>query len=121
MPLVLIVDDSPTDVHVMSRFLEKHGFETASAADGEECLEKARSLKPDVVIMDIVMPGMNGFKATRELARNPATATIPVVMVTTKSSETDRIWGMRQGAVEYLVKPITETQLVEKVKAALGD
>lgn len=120
MALVLIVDDSPTEVHVMRAFLEKHGFRTESAADGHEGVEKARRLKPDVVLMDVVMPGMNGFQATRELARNRETSSIPVVMVTTKGEETDKIWGMRQGAVDYLVKPVTEAQLVEKVRAALA-
>jgi twitching motility two-component system response regulator PilH len=120
MPLVLIVDDSPTEVHVLSRHLEKHGYETASAADGREGIDKARELKPALILMDVVMPGMNGFQATRELARDPETASIPVIMVTTKGLETDKIWGMRQGAVAYLVKPVTEAQLVEKVRAALG-
>lgn len=121
MPLVLIVDDSPTEVHVLSGYLEKHGFETAAAADGREGIDKARELRPGLILMDVVMPGMNGFQATRELARDPDTASIPVVMVTTKGLETDKIWGMRQGAVDYLVKPVTEAQLVEKVRAALGD
>lgn len=120
MALVLIVDDSPTEVHVLSRYLEKHGFTTATAADGNEGIEKARALKPDLVLMDVVMPGMNGFQATRELSRNTETASIPVIMVTTKGLETDKIWGMRQGAKDYLVKPVTEAQLVEKVRAALG-
>lgn len=120
MPLVLIVDDSPTEVHVLSGYLEKHGFETAAAADGREGIDKARELRPGLILMDVVMPGMNGFQATRELARDPDTASIPVVMVTTKGLETDKIWGMRQGAVDYLVKPVTEAQLVEKVRAALG-
>jgi twitching motility two-component system response regulator PilH len=121
MALVLIVDDSPTEVHVLSGYLEKHGFETAAAADGREGIDKARELRPALILMDVVMPGMNGFQATRELARDPATASIPVVMVTTKGLETDKIWGMRQGAVAYLVKPVTEGQLVEKVRAALGN
>jgi len=120
MALVLIVDDSPTEVHVLSGYLSKHGFETEAAADGREGIEKARQLKPDLILMDVVMPGLNGFQATRELARDPKTASIPVVMVTTKGLETDKIWGMRQGAVDYLVKPVTESQLVEKVRAALG-
>jgi twitching motility two-component system response regulator PilH len=120
MALVLIVDDSPTEVHVMRGYLEKHGFSTEAAADGAEGIEKAKALKPDVVLMDVVMPGLNGFQATRELSRDPGTASIPVVMVTTKGEETDKIWGMRQGAVDYLVKPITEAQLVEKVRAALS-
>jgi twitching motility two-component system response regulator PilH len=120
MALVLIVDDSPTEVHLLSGYLEKHGFETATAADGREGIAKARELRPRLILMDVVMPGMNGFQATRELARDPETASIPIVMVTTKGLETDKIWGMRQGAVDYLVKPVTEAQLVEKVRAALG-
>jgi twitching motility two-component system response regulator PilH len=120
MALVLIVDDSPTEVHLLKRFLEKAGFETDSARDGSECLAKVRARRPDIVLMDIVMPGMNGYQATRELARDPETASIPVLMVTTKDQETDRLWGMRQGATDYLVKPVTEDQLVTKVRAALG-
>jgi twitching motility two-component system response regulator PilH len=120
MALVLIVDDSPTEVHLLRQFLEKAGFETDAAQDGSECLAKARARRPDVVIMDIVMPGMNGYQATRELSRDPETASIPVVMVTTKGNETDRVWGMRQGACDYLVKPVTEEQLVTRVRAALN-
>ncbi len=120
MPLVLIVDDSPTEVHVLQQFLEKHGFETAAADNGADGIEKARELKPDLVLMDVVMPGKNGFQATRELSKHPETAGIPVVMVTTKDQETDRIWGMRQGAADYLTKPVSETTLVEKVRAVLG-
>jgi twitching motility two-component system response regulator PilH len=120
MALVLIVDDSPTEVHVLSGFLKKHGFEVETAADGGEGIEKARAVKPDLILMDVVMPGMNGFQATRELARAPETASIPVIMVTTKGLETDKIWGMRQGAKDYLVKPVTEAVLVEKVRGALA-
>ena len=104
MALIMIVDDSPTEVHVMKTALEKHGFETMSAADGSECLNLAREVRPDLIFMDDVMPGVNGFQATRALTRDPQTKAIPVVMVTTKDQETDRIWGMRQGAVDYLVK-----------------
>ncbi|MDH3647122.1 MAG: response regulator [Gammaproteobacteria bacterium] len=121
MSLVLIIDDSPTEVHVMKTALEKHGFETASAADGEEGLEKARDCHPDLILMDVVMPGLNGFQATRELSRDPETATIPIVMVTTKDQETDRIWGLRQGAVDYLVKPVSESELVGKTREVLGN
>lgn len=120
MAKVLIVDDSPTEVHVLSGYLNKHGFDTETAADGREGIEKARAIRPDLILMDVVMPGVNGFQATRELARDPDTASIPIVMVTTKGLETDKIWGMRQGAVDYLVKPVTEAQLVEKVRAALA-
>ncbi len=120
MPLVLIVDDSPTEVHVMQKALEKHGFETAAAADGEEGIDKARRMKPDLIFMDVVMPGVNGFQATRKLAKDPQTAAIPVVMITTKGAETDRIWGMRQGAVDYLVKPVSDRLLVAKAQEVLA-
>jgi twitching motility two-component system response regulator PilH len=90
----MIVDDSPTEVHVMKTALEKHGFETMSAADGSECLSLAREVRPDLIFMDVVMPGVNGFQATRALTRDPLTKTIPIVMITTKDQETDRIWGM---------------------------
>ena len=120
MALILIVDDSPTEVHVIRKVLEKHGYQTATAADGAEGIRLAKSMKPDLIFMDIVMPGVNGFQATRTLANDPETRRIPVIMVTSKSQETDRIWGMRQGAVDYLVKPVSAEQLVEKAQAALA-
>lgn len=120
MALILIVDDSPTEVHVMQKALEKHGFQTASASDGAEALIKAKSMKPDLIFMDVVMPGVNGFQATRKLAADPETREIPVIMVTSKDQETDRIWGMRQGAVDYLVKPVSMDKLVQKAQKALG-
>jgi twitching motility two-component system response regulator PilH len=119
MALILIVDDSPTEVFQMRRMLENHGFETEGAADGAEGIRKAREIRPDLILMDIVMPGVDGFRATRTLANDPETRKIPVIMVSSKSQETDRIWGMRQGAVDYLVKPVTPAQLVEKAQAAL--
>ncbi len=119
MALILIVDDSPTEVFQMRRMLENHGFETEVAADGAEAIRKARELRPDLILMDIVMPGVDGFKATRMLAADPATRSIPVIMVSSKGQESDRTWGMRQGAVDYLVKPVKSAQLVEKAQAAL--
>jgi twitching motility two-component system response regulator PilH len=118
--LVLIVDDSPTDVHVMQTALEQGGYRTASAADGSEAIRKARELHPDLILMDIVMPGLNGFQATRELAADPATRSIPVIMVSSKSQESDRVWGLRQGAVDYLVKPVTSDQLLRMAQAAIA-
>ena len=120
MALVLIVDDSPTDVHVMQKALEEGGYRTASAADGSEAIRKARELHPDLILMDIVMPGLNGFQATRELAANPETRSIPVIMVSSKSQESDRVWGLRQGAVDDLVKPVTSDQLLRKAQAAIS-
>jgi twitching motility two-component system response regulator PilH len=118
--LVLIVDDSPTDVHVMQQALEKGGFSTAAAGDGDEAIRKARELHPDLILMDIVMPGLNGFQATRELSSDPETRSIPVIMVSSKAQESDRVWGLRQGAVDYIVKPVSAEQLVRKAHAALA-
>ena len=117
MALVLIVDDSPTEQHVFATALQKHGFETIVASDGEEAITVAQSRHPDVILMDIVMPGMNGFQATRRLTQNPETAAIPVVMVSTKDQETDKDWGLRQGAVDYLMKPVDDNALVAAVQA----
>lgn len=120
MAVVLIVDDSPTECHVLKTHLEKNGFETLVAEDGESGLKIAKEQKPDLIIMDVVMPGMSGFQATRQLAKDADTQSIPVVIVTTKDQETDKVWGMRQGAYDYLVKPVTEKQLVDKVNEALA-
>ena len=120
MALVMIVDDSPTEVYVMKTALEKHGFDTISAASGSECITLAKEMHPDLILMDIVMPDVNGFQATRALTRDPSTQSIPVVMVTTKSQESDRIWGMRQGAVDYIVKPVTASDLVAIAEEILG-
>ena len=120
MALVLIADDSPTDQHVLVSALEKHGFETLIAKDGQEAIRLAAERSPDVILMDIVMPGMNGYQATRRLAQDPATASIPILIVSTKTQEADRIWGLRQGAVQYLTKPVSEAELVAAVRAVLG-
>jgi twitching motility two-component system response regulator PilH len=120
MALILIVDDSPTETHVFQKALEKGGFRTAVAADGQEGIRLAREMHPDLIFMDIVMPGMNGFQATRALVNDPDTSRIPIVMVTSKNQETDRIWGLRQGAVDYMVKPVSPAELVEKAQATLA-
>ena len=99
MALILIVDDSPTEVFVMQKALEKHGFKTAAAENGEEGVRKAKAMKPDLIFMDIVMPGVNRYQATRMLVNDPEMSLIPIIMVTTKGRETDRVWGLRQGAV----------------------
>ena len=119
MALVLIVDDSPTEQHVLTQVLEKNGFETLVASDGEEAISMAETSQPDLILMDVVMPGMNGFQATRQLSRNPGTSAIPVVMVTSKDQETDRIWGLRQGAVDYLMKPVKQDDLLVAVRARI--
>jgi twitching motility two-component system response regulator PilH len=120
MATVLIIDDSPTELHLFQDMLEKNGFQTLVADNGEEGIRQALSLKPDCILMDVVMPGMNGFQATRKLSKNPATAAIPVIIITSKDQETDKIWGMRQGAVEYMVKPIATKQLVHMINTVMA-
>ncbi|MFP5306468.1 MAG: PleD family two-component system response regulator [Gammaproteobacteria bacterium] len=120
MARVLIVDDSPTDVQNMRNLLQKAGHVVSEASSAEEALNRVRTEKPDVVIMDVVMPGVNGFQATRTLSKDPTTAHIPVIVVSSKSQETDRVWALRQGAREYLVKPIKETDLLAKINTVLG-
>ncbi|MCK8516633.1 response regulator [Methylonatrum kenyense] len=120
MARVLIVDDSPTETHVFRSMLERHDFTVLVAGSGEEGLRIAREVRPDLILMDIVMPGMNGFQATRKLSRDAATSAIPVIIISTKDQETDRIWGMRQGAREYLIKPVSEEQLLDKVRSVMA-
>ncbi len=120
MAKVLVVDDSPTELHVLTRYLHSAGHQTLTASDGKEGIETAKSEKPDLILMDVVMPGLNGFQATRKIRRDPETSHIPVVMITTKDQETDREWGLRQGARAYLVKPVTEDQLLGVVAEVLG-
>jgi len=116
---VLIVDDSAEDTRKAAVLLENAGHQVIEARNGMDGIAMARSELPDVILMDIVMPGVDGFKATRMLAADPATRAIPVIMVSSKGQESDRTWGMRQGAVDYLVKPVKSAQLVEKAQAAL--
>ncbi len=120
MARILIVDDSPTEIFAFKRMLEDAGFQTAVASTGEEGIEKARREQPDLILMDVVMPGMNGFQATRRLSKDPQTAAIPIIMITTKDQETDRIWGLRQGAREYMIKPAKAAELVGKIQGLLA-
>lgn len=114
---VLVVDDSPTELEFVSQLLTDKGYHVLRASSAEESLDTVSREKPDLIIMDVVMPGMNGFEATRTLARDEATKHIPVVLCTNKSLETDRIWGLRQGAQAYVTKPINEIELFETIKA----
>ena len=120
MAKIFIVDDSATELHVLAKILQQAGHQALTAADGEAGIAAAKSQAPDAILMDVVMPGINGFQATRKLSRDPKTRHIPVLMVTTKDQETDKIWGMRQGAVEYLVKPVDAKQLVAKINAVMA-
>lgn len=114
---VLVVDDSPTDLHLITGHLANNGYIAISASSGEEALTKVYVNRPDLILMDIVMPGMNGYETTRVLSKNPDTASIPVLIISSKGQDTDKIWGMRQGARDYLVKPIVENALIRKIRA----
>lgn len=115
MARILIVDDSPTETYRFREILEKHGHQVLEAANGADGVAVARTEQPDLVLMDVVMPGLNGFQATRQLTKDAETAHIPIVIVTTKDQETDRVWGKRQGARDYLTKPIDEEQLMQVI------
>ena len=117
MARILIVDDSPSQLMGMKRIVEKLGHEALTAEDGAAGVEAAKAQKPDLILMDVVMPNLNGFQATRAISKEATTAHIPIVLVTTKDQETDKVWGMRQGAKAYVTKPIKEDELV----ATLGE
>ncbi len=114
---ILIVDDSPTERAFLEGVLVKSGYNVVIANSGEEGVEKAKAELPDLILMDVVMPGLNGFQATRAITRDESTKHIPVFICTTKDQETDKIWGMRQGAKDYLVKPVNGVELISKIKA----
>lgn len=121
MARILIVDDSPSQLMGIRRIVEKAGHDALTAEDGAEGVDKAKSELPDLILMDVVMPNLNGFQATRAITRDAATRHIPVVMVTTKDQDTDRVWGMRQGAKAYLSKPFSESELTELIDQLLGE
>lgn len=114
---ILVVDDSPTERHVLNDLLTKAGYQVVACDNGEDAITKARQIRPDLILMDVVMPGLNGFEATRAISRDLATRDIPIVLCTSKSHETDKIWGMRQGARDYVVKPVHRDELLAKIAA----
>lgn len=115
MARVLIVDDSPSQLIGLKRITEKLGHEVITAEDGAAGVETAKRELPDLILMDVVMPNLNGFQATRTLAKDPKTSHIPIILVTTKDQETDRVWGMRQGAKTYVTKPVNESELTKAI------
>ena len=119
MARVLIIDDSPTETYVLREILERNGYRVSVAETGEDGIRMAHEQSPDVILMDIVMPGVNGFQATRKLNKDPATSAIPIIIISTKDQDTDRIWGMRQGALDYMSKPVSEKGLLEKIQTVL--
>lgn len=120
MARILIVDDSPTEMYKLTGMLEKHGHQVLKAENGADGVALARQERPDAVLMDIVMPGLNGFQATRQLTKDPDTGHIPVVIITTKDQDTDKVWGTRQGAKDYLTKPVDEETLIATLNKVLA-
>jgi twitching motility two-component system response regulator PilH len=114
---ILLVDDSKTELHHLSELLSKRGYTVRTAEDGEEALKRLDEEKPDLILMDVVMPGQNGFQLTRAITRDPRFLDVPVIMCTSKNQETDKVWGMRQGARDYVVKPVDPDELIAKIKA----
>lgn len=113
--LILVIDDSPTEAQLVTRILEKASFSVKWANNAAKGISMAQEFTPDLILMDVVMPGMNGFQATRRIARGATTKHIPIIMLTTKDQETDKVWGIRQGASDYLVKPANANELLDKI------
>ena len=120
MARILIVDDSPTETFRFKEILTKHGYDVLEASNGADGVTLAKAEQPDLVLMDVVMPGVNGFQATRQISRGDDTKHIPVIIVSTKDQATDRVWGKRQGAIDYLIKPVDEKQLIDVIKQFLN-
>lgn len=114
---VLVVDDSKTELMYLTDLLQKNGMSVRTAEDAEHTLKQLEAQKPDLILMDVVMPGQNGFQLTRSINRTPQYADIPIIICTSKSLETDRVWGLRQGAKDYITKPVDAAELMEKIKA----
>jgi twitching motility two-component system response regulator PilH len=113
---ILLVDDSKTELHHLSTILTKRGYAVRSAENGEDAMRRLSEEKPDLILMDVVMPGQNGFQLTRAITRDPRFQDVPVIMCTSKGLETDKVWGMRQGARDYVVKPVDADELIGKIK-----
>jgi twitching motility two-component system response regulator PilH len=120
MAHILIIDDSSTDAHYVKNILENNGYKTSHASSGLEGIQKAKDTKPNLILMDVVMPGLNGFQATRKIGKDPKTANIPVVILSSKNMESDKKWGLMQGAKEFLVKPIDKNELLKVIKKLAG-
>jgi twitching motility two-component system response regulator PilH len=114
---ILVVDDSKTELYALSDLLGKRGYKVRTAENGDDAMRKLGEDKPDLILMDVVMPGLNGFQLTRSITRDPRFSGVPVIMCTSKNQETDKVWGMRQGASDYIVKPVNADELVSKIKS----
>lgn len=114
---ILIVEDSPSELELMSYYLKDSGYNIIKASGAKEALQKASSEQPDLIVTDVVMPGMSGFELCRSLKRNPATQKVPIVICSSKDQEIDRLWALRQGADAYVTKPFTREQLLRAIKS----
>ena len=114
---ILVVDDSKTELYFLSDLLSKSGYSVKTAENGEQALAALAAEKPDLILMDVVMPGQNGFQLTRQITRDPQYSAIPVIMCTSKKLETDKVWAMRQGASDYVIKPVNAGELLSKIRA----
>ena len=114
---VLVVDDSKTELMYLTDLLTKNGYTVKTAENAEEAFRRLAEDKPELILMDVVMPGQNGFQLTRAVSRDPQFADVPIIMCTSKNQETDRVWGMRQGARDYITKPVDGPELMAKIKA----
>ena len=113
---ILVVDDSKTELHYLSDVLTKRGYQVRTAENGGDAMRRLDEDTPDLILMDVVMPGQNGFQLTRSITRDARFSNVPVIMCTSKNQETDKVWGMRQGARDYIVKPVDADELVAKIK-----
>lgn len=120
MARIMVVDDSPADLLNLKTILQKGGHQVIEMASGEDSIARAKVDKPDAIVMDVVMPGVNGFQATRSIAKDPDTKSIPIIVVSAKNQETDRVWALRQGAREYVTKPVNDADLLAKIKQLIG-
>jgi twitching motility two-component system response regulator PilH len=120
MGTILVVEDTPSEMELMSHYLRESGYSVINAVSAKEALNLAIEQKPDVIVTDVVMPGMSGFELCRSLKKHPATEKVPIVICTSKNQEIDRLWGMRQGADAYVTKPFTREQLIRAVKLVAG-
>ena len=119
VPRILIVEDSPTDRHFLVELLTRHGFQVSTVETAEDAMAQSRKLRPDLIIMDVVLPGASGFQATRQLSRDMETQNIPIFICSSRVHESDKVWGLRQGAREYVIKPPDQIELINKIKSIL--
>ena len=114
---VLVIDDSKTELMFLTDLLQKQGYQVRTAENAQEAQARLSEEKPDLILMDVVMPGQNGFQLTRAIARDAKYADVPIIMCTSKNQETDRVWGLRQGASDYITKPVNAQEQQSKIAA----